>query len=80
MSRNFLSPTPSYYIVKVAGDYGSKDKSYFVATNRNYPSRSEAERIAKELSLKTPGNRYYVVQQVSGFLTHEPATDVKVYR
>lgn len=61
-----------FYIVKVAGGNWSDDKDFFVATNRGYNNLVEAENVARDLAMKTPGNRYYVVQEVVGYMSHVP--------
>jgi len=67
-----LTPTLYFYVIKVAGEnFGDKD--FFVATNREYLTQTDAEKVASELALKTPGNRYYVVAAVRGFMATAPA-------
>lgn len=77
-----------YYVIKAAGDNdghtivtqrqtGATD--FFVATNRGYNFKTEALKVADELAKKTPGNRYYVVKVIGGFLYHEPKVDSGVW-
>ena len=45
-----------------------------------YMTRAAAEKRAKQLSKETPGNRYYVVETVSGFISRKPKTYKRSYR
>jgi hypothetical protein len=74
-------PTPHdiFFIVKVAGENGSDDVDCFVAHNTWYFDQDDANKAAEELALKTPGNRYYVVLAMKGYLASAPVLETVEY-
>lgn len=86
-----LAKQANFFIVKVAGENAGTyitadaskcqrdDRDFFVATNKDYPTRESALKVARELAAKTPDNRYYVVKSVSGVMTTAPQIDERTY-
>jgi hypothetical protein len=70
----------------VTGGYGIQTgedaplHNFLVEPHVTYFSREAAEKRAKQLSKETPGNRYYVVEAVSGFISRKPKTYKRSYR
>lgn len=81
----YLNLQESWAIIKASGDNGSEsypiydeqpaDIHMFVVNNRCYGSHAEAAKICRELAAKSPGNRYYVVEFISGYMA--PVTTIQ---
>ncbi len=84
---NSLNTNKRYMVIKAAGDsvYGKFDSegllafgpdvSLFVYKNGLYLSEAEARMAAAKAARAMPGNRYYVVQTIGGYMAHEPKLD-----
>lgn len=66
-----LASWKGWYVIKAAGDngIGQDEKVHlFVVENRAFPSKAAAVKVARKLAQETPGNRYYVVEDVVGYM------------
>lgn len=69
-----------YFILKCAGDNtGGEKVDMFVATNHAYFDCNRACEVAHQLAMETPGNRYYVVKSICGYMSHTPSYDFVDY-